>query len=149
MVNTPGSNPTPEIIVTWLPSTDNCRETGYVIGVQLIEIDHCKPTQKSPQSHYMQYIGADEPRVATFEDLLSFSTYNVTVTANNSAGFGEDVFIQQVTHMSGKRYNWLRFHIQCLKSTCHTIVCLYNVLNSHQSYIVGKRSGNGKDNFPL
>ena len=104
-VNNNYSHNSTDIIVTWQPSTDNnCRETGYLISVELVEIDQCKTPQQSEQSHYMRYIGADELRVATFEDLLSHSTYNVTVTANNSAGFGDEVFIHHVSKISGELY---------------------------------------------
>ncbi|XP_072042726.1 receptor-type tyrosine-protein phosphatase F-like [Amphiura filiformis] len=89
-----------ELLTTWKPSSENCRETGYHISAQLTDKDQCESIAISNQTDVIYINASDTILTSKFTNLLTYSTYNITITASNPVGIGRGISLAQTTNIS-------------------------------------------------
>ena len=91
-------SPSPSsFLITWdQSSANNCPEDGYYCRYTLVNRDQCEPVDED---------WTDSPATSDLRTGLSglqpYSTYNVSVSAYNSAGEGVETYIIRTTNITG------------------------------------------------
>ena len=104
------SRPSPsELQVTWQETTENnCRETRYHIQYKLLNQDQCLDIEEEHTGWTGSFYVFGTKTYATLQQLLPFSTYDVSVSAVNDEGQGVLSSITQRTNMSRKQHFFFR-----------------------------------------